>query len=95
MFVRPSLLVKRGWCRGRYATNRYYEEVMPLDTTADKWCILGAIVAAFSTAAERVVAMRRANDHAMMLGFRSAVIWQDMPHRTQEDVIQFLQDLEM
>lgn len=88
--MKPSEYIRRGWTQKSYARNAKGEDVLPNDPSACSWCAHGAMVAAFYGIED---AVQRNNEHCTAItrlsdsmGFSNIPMWNDDPHRSQEEV---------
>ena len=95
--MRPSDFIKQGWCQGASAKDLLGIVCPPSNPHATQWCTIGAIQAAYpededkrAVTAERLRHTLRSDDPARTTSM-SLAIWNDIPHRTQAEVITALQ----
>lgn len=80
-------LIVRGWNQGTFAQNAKGEAVTSGDPEACSWCLIGALGTA---AKDHETAFDRAYDilrKLMPIGSYSLSLWNDLPGRTQADVL--------
>ena len=87
---RTSAIIKRGWTQGVYARNENGDVVGPLDRTACKWCLRGALrraaedspleITSFTALKARMKADRALEAELNQQSFSS---WNDEEGRTQ------------
>ena len=87
--MRPSEYIQRGWCQHVSAVDSGGDFCMPDSPTAARWCLIGALVAAYPERNQH----REAVTTKLMrkLGHLQFARWNDTPGRTQAEVVTVLQ----
>lgn len=95
--MKPSDYVKKGWCQHSSALSADGTVVSPSDGQAQRWCLLGALDAAYADSEVRhkvdvIDALCRKFIYGVASGL-TLIAWNDAPARTQQDVIDLLQSV--
>lgn len=88
--MRPSDFIKKGWCQHTNAKREDNTICAPYNPMASYWCLIGAIMAAYSMNSDK----RRQVINKLTDGDapgKSIALWNDAPERTQAEVIARLQ----
>lgn len=97
VFIRPSVLIRKGWVKEVFAINRRKLTVHPTDPSACAWCLIGAINRSLGFSKEckdftdRVKQLLIEKTNSSYLGLMS---WNDAVDRKQEEVIALLVEVE-
>ena len=97
VFIRPSVLIRRGWVKKVFAINKLKLAVAPADPGACAWCLVGAIRRSFGFSekyidfTDRVKQLLIEKNNNPYLGLMS---WNDDVDRKQEEVIALLEEAE-
>lgn len=89
--MKPSEFVAKGWCQKVFAKSRDGWSTHADSPDAIKWCLVGALTAAYPEAnEERSLLTYKLIDKLNGLGFAA---WNDDPKRTQAEVVALLQSI--
>ena len=89
--MKPSEYIKKGWCQGQLAKDAYGIGTEPNYTSATRWCLYGAILAAYNEEIlKRVDIIDKLYEK---LPVDSMALWNDAPKRTREEVIKLLESV--
>lgn len=83
--LKPSDILKRGWCQLRSAEMRDGTPVRATDPRAVRWCLIGAAQCAFEGNDSQVDAFINATRRHLF--FVAIADWNDAPDRTQDQVV--------
>lgn len=95
---KPSEYIQKGWCQHVNAKDRKGEVCGPFDPMAERWCLVGALHAAYS---EDTMLRERATSRLFKAiakesgGFEGYTLaaWNDTIKRTQAEVVALLQSI--
>lgn len=87
--MKPSQYIKKGWCQGVNAKDSYGYFCEPTSPCAIKWCLIGAIQAAYpQDTRKRMEIHSKLESHSPIIAH-----WNDAPNRTQAEVISLLEQI--
>jgi len=88
--MKPSTLIKRGWCQGNYAKTKNGRPTKVNSKAAVKFCILGAIqrsgISTIHVNMDVLRIVRKLHGNK----FDSLSVFNDLPGRKKKDVIKVL-----
>lgn len=88
--MKPSDYLAKGFCKHATAKSRGDGVVLPTSMRAERWCMIGAVHAAFQRTPERISAFF----DAAVKEVGSIAAWNDDPLRTQDDVVSLAKKIE-
>ena len=88
---KPSDYIQRGWCQGVNAIGADGIWCLPNDPQAARWCLIGAMVAAYPESNAHREAMTTKLIHK--LGHLQFARWNDQISRTQAEVVAMLESI--
>lgn len=89
--MKPSQYISKGWCQGKSSVDSSGRFCLPDDSIAARWCLVGALTAAYPDRnRERVAAVDKLIAKLDTLQFAR---WNDEPKRTQAEVVALLQSI--
>lgn len=98
--MKPSEYIRQGWCQGAVARNATGVPCQPTHRDATAWCLYGAINKTYPEDTEqrtrimdRIRHILRAQRFIHVDDPASLALWNDHPKRTQQEVIQLLQQV--
>lgn len=96
--MKPSELLKQGWCQGKWAEYPNGSKVLYRDLianpppTAYKWCVTGAVIVLVEPGGQRSHVLRRVHE---LTGCKSLLAWNDHPDRTKAEVVAVMEQAEL
>ena len=86
---KPSDYLRKGWCQRHSAVDEQGYDTPATSPTATKWCVYGAIEAAYPHDMEK--SMTLVQTLYIHMGTHLVARWNDEPGRTQKEAIALLE----